>query len=73
MTMNATTRGASRARTSIFYDPAAAYIAANVFDRPTLVISRDRVGAQYDALKSGLGDAHIQTSAAIGSERNTMH
>ncbi len=57
--MNATTRGASRARTSIFYDPAAAYIAANVFDRPTLVISRDRVGAQYDALKSGLGDAHI--------------
>ncbi|MCZ4256369.1 type III PLP-dependent enzyme [Sulfitobacter sp. PR48] len=59
MTMNATVPGALRAATSVYADPAAAYIAANDFDRPTLVISRDRVAAQYDALRAGLGHAHI--------------
>lgn len=57
--MNATARGALRAPSTTFFDPAAAFIAANTFDRPTLVISRARVGMQYDALKSGLGDADI--------------
>lgn len=57
--MNATVPGALRAATSVYADPAAAYIAANEFDRPTLVISRDRVAAQYDALRAGLGQAHI--------------
>ncbi|MDF3381509.1 MULTISPECIES: type III PLP-dependent enzyme [Sulfitobacter] len=59
MTMNATVPGALRAAPSFHADQAAAYIAANSFDKPTLVISRDRVAAQYDALHKGLGDAHI--------------
>ncbi|MEP6146907.1 MAG: hypothetical protein ABJ201_05810, partial [Nisaea sp.] len=57
--MNATVPGALRAAPSFHADPAAAYIAVNSFDKPTLVISRDRVAAQYDALHKGLGDAHI--------------
>ena len=57
--MNATVPGALRAATPVFVDQATAYIAANSFDKPTLVISRDRVAAQYDALKDGLGGAHI--------------
>lgn len=57
--MNATVPGALRTATTAFSDPAAAYIAANSFDKPTLVISRDRVAAQYDALHKGLGEAHI--------------
>ncbi|WP_298920545.1 type III PLP-dependent enzyme [uncultured Roseobacter sp.] len=59
MTMNATVPGALRAATPVYADAAAAFIAANTFDKPTLVISRERVAGQYDALKSGLGDAHI--------------
>ncbi|MFG6595332.1 type III PLP-dependent enzyme [Sulfitobacter sp. 1A13368] len=59
MTMNATVPGALRAAPFFHADPAAAYIAANSFDKPTLVISRDRVAAQYDALHKGLGEAHI--------------
>lgn len=57
--MNATVPGALRAATPVFADQAAAFIAANTFDKPTLVISRDRVAAQYDALNTGLGRAHI--------------
>lgn len=57
--MNATVTGAMRAAEPVFFDAAAAYIAANTFDKPTLVVSRDRVAAQYDALKDGLGRAHI--------------
>ncbi len=57
--MNATVPGALRTASNSFADPAAAYIAANSFDKPTLVISRERVAAQYDALHSGLGEAHI--------------
>ncbi|MDF1727322.1 MAG: type III PLP-dependent enzyme [Sulfitobacter sp.] len=59
MTMNATMPGALRAATPVFADQAAAYIAAHDFDRPTLVVSRDRVAQQYDALSAGLGQAHI--------------
>lgn len=36
-----------------------AFIAANMFDAPTLVIDIDRVEAQYRALKHGLGAAAI--------------
>lgn len=57
--MNATVPGALRAASAVFADPAAAYIAAHDFDRPTLVISRDRVAQQYDALSTGLGRARI--------------
>ncbi len=57
--MNATVPGALRAASAVFADPAAAYIAAHDFDRPTLVISRDRVAQQYDALATGLGRARI--------------
>lgn len=57
--MNATVPGALRAASAVFADPAAAYIAAHDFDRPTLVISRARVAQQYDALASGLGRARI--------------
>ncbi|WP_025043405.1 type III PLP-dependent enzyme [Sulfitobacter geojensis] len=62
MTMNASVPGALSAAPSAFSyvaDPAAAYIAANDFDRPTLVISRAKVAAQYDELSAGLGEAHI--------------
>ncbi|MBW4709360.1 type III PLP-dependent enzyme [Roseobacter sp. YSTF-M11] len=59
MTMNATAPGALRAASPVIVDAAAAFIAANTFDKPTLVISRDRVATQYDALKAGLGPAHI--------------
>ncbi|WVX50628.1 Lysine/ornithine decarboxylase [Roseobacter fucihabitans] len=57
--MNATIPGALRAAAPVFADAAAAFIAANGFDKPTLVISRDRVAAQYDTLQAGLGQAHI--------------
>lgn len=60
--MNASVPGALSAAPSAFSyvaDPAAAYIAANDFDRPTLVISRAKVAAQYDELSAGLGEAHI--------------
>ena len=40
-------------------DPVMTYIAANTFDIPTLVISRQRVADQYDVLKAGLGTARI--------------
>lgn len=57
--MNATVTGALRAASPVFADQAAAFIAANTFDKPTLVVSRDRVAQQYDALHDGLGRAHI--------------
>lgn len=56
--MNATTIGALRAATPAF-DRVAAYIAANEFARPTLVLDRERVATQYDALADGLGEARI--------------
>ncbi|KIN62409.1 Decarboxylase, pyridoxal-dependent [Sulfitobacter noctilucicola] len=60
--MNAPVTGALRAALPVFAfdtDPAAAFIAANDFDRPTLVVSRARIAAKYDALHDGLGRAHI--------------
>ena len=57
--MNATTYGAFRAATSAPFDAAADFIARNSFDKPTLVVSRERVAEQFDALRAGLGQAHI--------------
>lgn len=57
--MNATSACASRADDVIFSDAAAAYIAENTFDKPTLVVDRARVAAQFDALDEGLGEARI--------------
>ncbi|WP_092746263.1 type III PLP-dependent enzyme [Roseovarius nanhaiticus] len=64
MTMTAMIPGALRAANlavpaADVIDPAAAFIASRQFDRPTLVVSRDRVTAQYDALVAGLGEARI--------------
>lgn len=57
--MIATAPGALGAFRPVFADKAMAYIAANDFDRPTLVLDRTRVAAQYDALAAGLGQARI--------------
>lgn len=57
--MNAMNDGALRTIPTVYADQATAFIAANSFDKPTLVISRDRVAVQYDALQSGLGRARI--------------
>ncbi|HEC70585.1 MAG TPA: type III PLP-dependent enzyme, partial [Roseobacter sp.] len=59
MTMNATATAAVNPASASNRDEAAEYIWNNSFDKPTLVVSRERVGVQYDALKAGLGDAHI--------------
>lgn len=57
--MNATVPGVLRAANPVDVDAAAAFIAANSFDKPTLVVSRDKVAMQYDALQAGLGHACI--------------
>ncbi|MEH6390786.1 MAG: type III PLP-dependent enzyme [Sulfitobacter sp.] len=59
MTMNATATAAVNPAPASNSDEAAEYIWNNHFDKPTLVVSRERVGVQYDALKAGLGNAHI--------------
>ena len=55
--MNAFAGGAFRVAYSD--DAALDYIARHRFDRPTLVLDRARVAAQYDALNEGLAGAHI--------------
>jgi len=50
------------------FDDVADYIANNIFDKPTLVVSRDRIGAQYDALRDGLGRAHIHYAVKANPE-----
>ncbi len=57
--MNVPATGALRAPKPSNFDEAADYIWNNSFDKPTLVVSRERVGVQYDALSAGLGNAHI--------------
>lgn len=57
--MNVSLPRALRAPVPVYADAAAAYIGSHDFDRPTLVISRDRVAQNYDALSAGLGRAHI--------------
>ena len=57
--MNATATATVNPSAASTHDEAADYIWNNSFDKPTLVISRARVGVQYDALQAGLGDARI--------------
>lgn len=45
--------------TPIAFDEITDVIRASSFERPTLVVSRARVAAQYDALAAGLGRARI--------------
>ncbi|QIE46835.1 type III PLP-dependent enzyme [Pseudohalocynthiibacter aestuariivivens] len=59
MTMTAMFPGAIAPAAPIAFDEVADFIAASTFDKPTLVISRARVAAQYDALAAGLGRARI--------------
>ncbi|MEQ6249158.1 type III PLP-dependent enzyme [Sulfitobacter sp. HNIBRBA3233] len=73
MTMNATVPGALRAATPIFADPAADYIAAHDFDRPTLVVSRAVVADAYDALKAGLGKARIHYAVKANPAAEIIH
>ena len=46
-----------------------AFIRANEFDRPTLVLDVDRVADQYHALKAGLGRARIHYAVKANPER----
>ncbi|EEB85521.1 type III PLP-dependent enzyme [Roseobacter sp. GAI101] len=57
--MTALDSGAAPAPAPSNFDESAEYIWNNSFDKPTLVVSRERVGIQYDALSAGLGNAHI--------------
>lgn len=64
--------GASTPRTVIKPSRVEHYIAASVFDRPTLVVDVDRVALQYDALKSGLGAAHIHYAVKANPAREII-
>ena len=57
--MNVPAQAAIKGAAGLNYDEAAEYISENTFDKPTLVVSRNRIAAQYDALSAGLGRAHI--------------
>lgn len=50
----------------------AAYVGANDFDRPTLVIDVDRVAHQYAALKAGLGHADIHYAVKANPAREVI-
>ncbi len=66
--MNVTPFGALSTFDTEHLDAAEAYIAENSFERPTLVIDRARVAAQYDALNQGLGDAAIHYAVKANPE-----
>jgi ornithine decarboxylase len=68
MTMNATLPGAFGVDSLPVTDRAAQFIAASRFARPTLVIDRTRVAAQYTALSEGLGEAHIHYAVKANPE-----
>ena len=51
---------------------AEAFALANTFDRPTLVLDIEKVGANYLALKEGLGDAHIHYAVKANPERDVI-
>lgn len=59
---------AAAARISVS-DRLQAFCETASFDRPTLVIDADRVEAQYHALKSGLGQAHIHYAVKANPHR----
>ncbi|OWU83373.1 ornithine decarboxylase [Oceanicola sp. 22II-s10i] len=49
-----------------------AYIRANTFDRPTLVLDVDRVEQSYHALKAGLGHARIHYAVKANPAREIV-
>ena len=51
---------------------AEAYIHANSFDRPTLVVDVDAVADQYRALSAGLGRAHIHYAVKANPAREII-
>ena len=51
---------------------AEAFALENTFDRPTLVLDIEKVGANYLALKEGLGDAHIHYAVKANPERDVI-
>ncbi|MGB5865594.1 MAG: hypothetical protein WBG95_15010 [Sulfitobacter sp.] len=59
---------ALRAAAPVYADPAAVFIAVNDFDQLTFVRGRARVVSAFDALKSGLGHAHIHYAAKVNPE-----
>ncbi len=69
--------------TMLFGDPAVfksvarpsrveAFIAANVFDHPTLVLDTDVVAERFHALAEGLGDARIHYAVKANPEREII-
>nr|WP_172299867.1 type III PLP-dependent enzyme [Pseudoruegeria sp. HB172150] len=48
------------------------FIAANEFDRPTLVLDTDVVAERFHALKSGLGHAHIHFAVKANPAREIV-
>ena len=50
-----------------------AYIFANSFDRPTLVIDTDRVARQFRALRAGLGQADIHYAVKANPAPEILH
>ncbi|MCG6882667.1 MAG: type III PLP-dependent enzyme [Silicimonas sp.] len=51
---------------------AEAFALANTFDRPTLVLDVEKVGANYLLLKEGLGDAHIHYAVKANPAREVI-
>ncbi len=49
-----------------------AFVAATTFDKPTLVVDIERVGAQYRALKAGLGRADIHYAVKANPAREII-
>ncbi len=50
-----------------------AFVAANEFDRPTLVVDINRVEMQYNALKAGLGRADIHYAVKANPAIDVIH
>jgi ornithine decarboxylase len=72
MTMTVVTAGAASASSTENLSRLDAYVAANDFERPTLVIDVDRVETQYRALKAGLGSADIHYAVKANPAREVI-
>ncbi len=60
--------GADRAATAAYPSRAETFIAANTFERPTLVLDTEAVAHAYMGLKAGLGRAHIHYAVKANPE-----
>jgi ornithine decarboxylase len=69
MTMNATFADFSAALAVASQTRIETFIAAQEFDRPTLVLDIEKVAEQYRALKAGLGRADIHYAVKANPER----